>query len=244
MIRCSYFVVVIVTPFQFWNTVILEQGNIPELLRNYFPQLSEKGLRDEIAQVGKVMSFSTGEMIMDYGSYIKLIPLVLQGSIKVTREGDDGEEIFLYYLQGGDACTMTFTCCMRDKQSAIRTIAEDETQIIAIPTRYMDEWMMKYPTWKNFVMTAYDRRMLELIDTIDQIVFKKLDERLLDYLRKKARATGQKTLQTTHQDIAADLNVTRESISRLLKTMEKQQLLELGRNQITLKSTSASKKHH
>jgi CRP/FNR family transcriptional regulator len=124
---------------------------------------------------------------------------------------------------------------MRDKQSAIRTIAEDDTQIIAIPTRYMDEWMMKYPTWKNFVMTAYDRRMLELIDTIDQIVFKKLDERLLDYLRKKARAVGQNTLQTTHQDIADDLNVTRESISRLLKNLEKQHKLELGRNLITLK---------
>src|SRR5690606_23896497 len=122
---------------------------------------------------------------------------------------------------------MTFTCCMRDKQSAIRTVAEDDTRIIAIPTRYMDEWMMKYPTWKNFVMTAYDRRMLELIDTIDQVVFKKLDERLLDYLKKKAQALGQKTLQTTHQDIADDLHVTRESVSRLLKTMEKQKLLEL-----------------
>lgn len=215
--------------------MILEQGNITELIRTYFPQLSEQGLREEIARAGKVMNFSAGEMIMDYGSYIKLIPLVIKGSIKVSREGDDGEEIFLYYLEGGDACTMTFTCCMRDKQSAIRTIAEDETQIIAIPTRYMDEWMMKYPTWKNFVMTAYDRRMLELIDTIDQIVFKKLDDRLLDYLRKKARALGQSTLQTTHQEIADDLNVTRESISRLLKNLEKQHKLELGRNQIILK---------
>lgn len=214
--------------------MILEQGNIPELLRNHFPQLSEQDLKAEIAEVGKVMRFEAGEMIMDYGSYIKLIPLVLEGSIKVSREGSKGEEIFLYYLQGGDACTMTFTCCMRDKQSAIRTIAEDATQIIAIPTRYMDEWMMKYPTWKNFVMTAYDRRMFELIDTIDQIVFKKLDERLLDYLRKKAQAIGHKNLNTTHQEIAADLNVTRESISRLLKNLEKQGLVELGRNVIAL----------
>lgn len=215
--------------------VILEQANIPELLRNYFPQLSELGLREEISEVGKVMSFPAGEMIMDYGSYIKVMPLVIKGSIKVSREGDDGEEIFLYYLQGGDACTMTFTCCLRDKQSEIRTIAEDDTQIIAIPTRFMDEWMMKYTTWKNFVMTAYDRRMLEFIDTIDQIVFKKLDERLLNYLRKKAMAVGQKTLQTTHQDIADDLNVTRESISRLLKNLEKQGKVELGRNQISLR---------
>jgi len=215
--------------------LILENGNLSELLRHYFPQLSEKGLREEIAQVGKMMRFETGELIIDFGSYIKLIPLVISGSIKVSREGDDGEEIFLYYLQGGDACTMTFTCCMRDKQSAIRTIAEDDTQIIAIPTRYMDEWMMKYPTWKNFVMTAYDQRMLELIDTIDQVVFKKLDERLLAYLRKKAEAIGQTTLQTTHQEIADDLNVTRESVSRLLKTLEKQKRLELGRNQIMLK---------
>jgi CRP/FNR family transcriptional regulator len=216
--------------------VILEQDNIADLLRTYFPQLSERGLRDEIAQVGKVMNFSAGEMIMDFGSYIKMIPLVIKGSIKVSREGNEGEEIFLYYLQGGDACTMTFTCCMRDKQSAIRTIAEDDTRIIAIPTRYMDEWMMKYPTWKNFVMTAYDHRMLELIDTIDQIVFKKLDERLLDYLRKRAQAVGQNTISTTHQEIADDLNVTRESISRLLKTLEKKKVLELGRNMITMRA--------
>lgn len=216
--------------------MILEQDNIADLLRTYFPQLSERGLRDEIAQVGKVMNFSAGEMIMDFGSYIKMIPLVIKGSIKVSREGNEGEEIFLYYLQGGDACTMTFTCCMRDKQSAIRTIAEDDTRIIAIPTRYMDEWMMKYPTWKNFVMTAYDHRMLELIDTIDQIVFKKLDERLLDYLRKRAQAVGQNTISTTHQEIADDLNVTRESISRLLKTLEKKKVLELGRNMITMRA--------
>lgn len=218
------------------SIVILEQDNIAELLRNYFPQLSERGLREEIAQVGKVMTFSAGEMIMDFGSYIKMIPLVIKGSIKVSREGNEGEEIFLYYLQGGDACTMTFTCCMRDKQSAIRTVAEDDTRIIGIPTRYMDEWMMKYPTWKNFVMTAYDQRMLELIDTIDQIVFKKLDERLLDYLRKRAKAVGQNNINTTHQEIADDLNVTRESISRLLKTLEKQKIVELGRNVIALRA--------
>lgn len=216
--------------------MILEQDNIADLLRTYFPQLSEKELRAEIAQVGKIMSFKAGEMIMDFGSYIKMIPLVIKGSIKVSREGSEGEEIFLYYLQGGDACTMTFTCCMRDKQSAIRTIAEDDTRIIGVPTRYMDEWMMKYPTWKNFVMTAYDHRMLELIDTIDQIVFKKLDERLLDYLRKRAKAVGQNNINTTHQEIADDLNVTRESISRLLKNLEKQKVVELGRNVIALRA--------
>jgi len=179
--------------------------------------------------------FKEGDLIMDYGSYIKLVPIILEGSIKVSREDEDGNELFLYYLRPGETCSMSFTCCMMNKKSEIRTIAEEDTTIIGVPNRYMDEWMGRYQSWKNFVMTSYDNRMLELVRTIDSIAFKKMDERLVEYLQKKAEATGSKTLNATHQEIAYDMNASREAVSRLLKQLEKAGRLKLGRNRIELR---------
>ncbi len=211
-----------------------EEQQIREYLRKYYSNIAELGLQEEIAHIGKVMEFKAGEIIMDFGAYVKLIPLVVEGSIKVSREGDDVGEIFLYYLQPGESCTMSFTCCMMNKRSEIRTEAEEDTVVIAIPIRYMDDWMSRYQSWKNFVMMSYDHRMKELIRTIDEIAFKKMDERLLTYLQKKAQVTGSKTLNATHQEIAYDLNASREAVSRLLKQLEHDGYVKLGRNKITL----------
>ncbi|MEZ5044643.1 MAG: Crp/Fnr family transcriptional regulator [Saprospiraceae bacterium] len=211
-----------------------EQQEILELIQQNFPAIAEKGLQEEIAMVGKIREFRAGEMIQDYGSYIKLVPLVVSGSIKVLREDEEGNELFLYYLQGGETCSMSFSCCMMNKQSDIRTIAEDNTRIIAIPIQYVDTWMRKYQSWKNFVMQSYDLRMKELIRTIDSIAFKKMDERLLEYLERKAKATSSSVIQATHQEIAYDLNASREAVSRLLKQLENQGQVQLGRNKIEL----------
>lgn len=214
--------------------MMTEEQQIREYLRKYYSNIAELGLQEEIAHIGKVMEFKAGEIIMDFGAYVKLIPLVVEGSIKVSREGDDVGEIFLYYLQPGESCTMSFTCCMMNKRSEIRTEAEEDTVVIAIPIRYMDDWMSRYQSWKNFVMMSYDHRMKELIRTIDEIAFKKMDERLLTYLQKKAQVTGSKTLNATHQEIAYDLNASREAVSRLLKQLEHDGYVKLGRNKITL----------
>lgn len=211
-----------------------DQEQVRNLLLKNYSEIAERGLQEEIVQVGRLMSFRAGEVIMDFGSYVRMIPLVVKGSIKVVREDDEGREIFLYYLQPGEACSMSFTCCMMNKKSEIRTVAEDDTEIIAIPIRYMDEWMSKYQSWKNFVMRTYDTRMNELIRTIDDIAFRKMDERLLLYLEKKAEALGGKTINATHQEIAYDLNASREAISRLLKQLEKDGMVKLGRNKIEL----------
>lgn len=204
------------------------------LIRQHYPQIAERNLQDEIADVATIMHFKAGELIMDFGAYVKLVPLIIEGSIKVSREDEEGHELFLYYLQPGETCSMSFTCCLMDKKSEIRTMAEEDTTLIGIPTRYMDLWMTRYPSWKNFVMTSYDRRMMELVRTIDSIAFKKMDERLLDYLEKKAEANKNRTLQATHQEIAYDLNASREAVSRLLKQLEKDGVVALGRNRIEL----------
>ncbi len=216
------------------NTVQIPQTEIQQLLHKCYPQLGEKSLQEELLQVGKPLRFGEGEVIMDYGSYVKFVPLILEGSVKVTREGSDGNEILLYYIKAGESCSMSFTCCMLNKKSEIRTEAEGDTLVLAIPIRYMDEWMTRYQSWKNFVMLSYDQRLVELIRTIDSLVFYKMDERLLKYLQTKAETKGSAVLEVTHQEIANDLNASREAISRLLKQMEKQGLVQLGRNMITV----------
>lgn len=208
--------------------------HILQLLQKKYPQIAEKSLQEEIATVGKLMQFRADEVIMDYGSYVRFVPLILEGSIKVSREDEEGNELFLYYLAPGETCSMSFTCCMMNKKSEIRTIAEEQTQVIAIPIRYMDQWMVKYHSWKNFILMSYDDRMNQLIKTIDSIAFQKMDQRLIAYLKKKAKATDSNVINATHQQIAYDLNASREAISRLLKQLEKEGEVKLGRNKIEL----------
>lgn len=197
---------------------------------------SEPGLQEEIAEHGKLMRFRGGEVIMDYGSYIKLMPLILEGSIKVSREDDeDGKELFLYYLTAGDTCSMSFSCCLSNKQSVIRTEAEEDTTIIGIPVQFSEVWMTKYQSWRNFVMQSYDNKMIELIRVIDGITFRNMDTRLQEYLQKKVVATGSNRISTTHQEIAFDLNASREAISRLLKRLEQEGEISLGRNLIIVR---------
>lgn len=206
---------------------------IPEL-RRAFPDLSDNNLVEEMVRQGRCMRFRAGDIIMDYGEYIRMVPLVLEGSIKVLRENEDGDELFLYFLSAGESCSMSFSCCMADKRSSIRAVAEEDTRILGIPVRYVDEWIGLFPVWKNFVMRSYDQRMVELINTIDTIAFKKLDERLLDYLTQKSETLKSREIHATHQQIAMDLHASREAISRLLKQLEKMGRVDLGRNKVTL----------
>ncbi|MFK7933727.1 MAG: Crp/Fnr family transcriptional regulator [Saprospiraceae bacterium] len=206
-----------------------------DLVRKHFPQFAEPALQREIGEVGKLMHFKAGEVIMNYGSYVKLVPLVIKGSIKVMREDDhDGKELLLYLLDAGDTCSMSFSCCMMNKKSEIRTEAEEDTTLIGIPVNYVDEWMGKYQSWKNFVMRSYDQRMQELVRVIHNISFHGFDKRLLQYLRDLSATRNSPTIQRTHQEIADDLNVSREAVSRLMKKLEKQGIVQLSRNQFTL----------
>ena len=209
---------------------------ITDVLQNTFPAFSEKALRDDIAKVGKYEKVPAGTVLMDVGRYIKSVPLVISGSIKIMREDDEGNEIFLYYIENNQTCAMSLTCCLTFSQSQIRAIVEDDADIIFIPVDSMDEWMLKYPTWKNFVMQTYSLRFEELLRTIDLIAFHNMDDRLLAYLKEKSENLKTNELDITHQEIAYDLNSSREAVSRLLKKLENQERLKLSRNRITLLS--------
>jgi CRP/FNR family transcriptional regulator, anaerobic regulatory protein len=213
----------------------IDQTFIEEELGKYFPQLSEVKLREEILRVSRLIEVPRGEIMINYGTYIKLIPLVIEGSVKISRQFEDGRELFLYHLYPGESCAISVSCCMSMEPSPFFAIAEDDTKIIGIPVEYMEVWQKKYTSWNQFILTTYENRFKELVLTLDDIAFKKLDERLVEYLQKKSEAQDSLSIQITHQQIAEELNTARESISRLLKTMEGKGMIELGRNTVKLK---------
>ena len=155
-----------------------------------------------------------------------------QTSIKILREDHEGNELLMYYLNSGDTCAMSLTCCVQNAQSEIKAVCEEEATLIMIPVTYMDEWMIKYKSWKEFVMQTYQNRFKELLETIDSIAFTKLDERLLKHLKEKSENSTSNMLDTTHQEIAYELNSSREVISRLLKQLENKAVIRLHRNKI------------
>jgi CRP/FNR family transcriptional regulator len=209
---------------------MLSSDLISNQLRNTF----EKALIEELLETGKLMEVKAGETIIDNGQYIKFIPILISGNIKIIRQDDVEGEILLYYVGSNETCAMSLTCCMAHQKSRIRAVAEDDTKMITIPIAKTEEWMVKYPSWKNFVMQTYSARFDELLKTIDSIAFHKVDERLVKYLRDKSQVNGSNTLNVSHQQIAEELNSSREVISRLLKQLEHNGAISLGRNKIEI----------
>lgn len=205
-----------------------------DLIKQHFPLLNDKALLEEIEKVGARKTVEAGTQLMDIGKYIKYMPLVVNGSVKITREDEDGNEILLYYLEGGNTCAVSFTCCMHQEKSSIRAIAEEETTLLMIPVEYMDVWMGKYKDWRDFVLLTFSQRMDELFETLDSIAFDSMDKRLIKYLKDRARVLKKEEFSITHQEIALSLNSSREAVSRLLKKLENMGRVKLGRNQITI----------
>ena len=173
-------------------------------------------------------------MLIEIGDYIKFMPLLISGAIKILREDDKGDELALYFIERGDTCAMTLSCCVRDTKSEIRAVAETDTKLIMLPVQKMTEWMHKYKSWQAFILQSYHTRMMEMLEAIDTIAFLKMDERLFKYIRDKAMVTHDDVLHVTHQEIAQDLHTSRVVVSRLLKTLENAGKIELFRNKIKI----------
>lgn len=203
-----------------------------EILQQQYGFLFEDALLAEIEANGVYKKIPKGTTIMDIGEPINHMPLLLNGAIKVLREDDEGDELLLYFLEKGDTCAMTFSCCMGKNKSEIRAVTENETELLMIPVQKMEVWMGKYKSWQQFILDSYHSRMMELLETVDTLAFMRLDERLLKHLQDKAKVSHDENIQTTHQDIAFDLHTSRVVISRLLKKLEKEGKLEMHRNHI------------
>jgi len=205
-------------------------------LLDQFEYTFEPALIKEFQEKTTPMSAKAGETILDYGQLVRFMPIILKGVVKVYRMEEDGREILLYYVNHNESCAMTFTCCMEQFPSEIKAVAEEDVEMLAVPISVMDEWMMKYSTWKSFVMKTIRNRFNELLKTIDHIAFQKLDERLEHYLIEKSTISGSRVLNLSHEQIATDLATSRVVISRLLKKLENDKRLLLYRNQIKLLS--------
>lgn len=202
------------------------------ILKTIFPHF-DQNLTEELLRIGRIVEFSEGDTLMKTGQYFKNTLLILEGTVKVYREGEDGEEFFLYYLSTGNACALSMVCAAKNETSEIKAKAVTPVRALAIPLQHMDNLMKNYRQWYYFVLETYRSRFEELLQVIDQIAFHSMDEKLEFYLKRQFASLNKNTLIITHQEIADDLNSSREVISRLLKKLESQRCIAISRNGIT-----------
>jgi CRP/FNR family transcriptional regulator len=199
-----------------------------EALRKIFPEW-EDGLYDAIIDKAELREAQSGTTLLKMGQNIKSAMLVVDGTVKLYQEGEDGGEYFMYHLNTGEACAVTLVCNYHHEQSQVLAKAVTDIQYLAIPIEYMEKWLNEYKSWHYFVIRTYRSRYEELLKTIHETAFKNMDERLEFYIKKHVKQFGH-TVQLTHQEIANDLNTSREVISRLLKKMENNGWINMNRN--------------
>lgn len=207
---------------------------IKEKLETTYPSQFEEELLNEINEFGSLIEFNSGDILIDLNEFIKGMPIILKGAIKILREDFDEGELLLYFLEKGDTCAMTMSCCLGDKQSKIRAIAETDGELIMIPISKMDKWLAKYASWRKFIFDSYNNRLDEMLVAIDNLAFNDMNMRLKKYLLDVASINQGNVVIKTHQEIAYGLNTSRVVISRLLKALEKENFLTLNRNEIKI----------
>ena len=200
--------------------------------KTIFPDF-DTPLLNFLEEIGQEVTFEEGEIMMRPGQYFKNSLIIIEGRVKLYREGDDGEEFFLYYLEKGNACALSMICATKNETSAIKAKAVTPVKALAIPLQHMDSLMKDHRRWYYFVLENYRSRFEELLEVIDQVAFHSMDEKLEFYLKRQFEAHGGKSISITHQEIADDLNSSREVISRLLKKLEHDKRLLISRNELT-----------
>lgn len=203
-------------------------------VKSLFSPILEAELIDEMIQLGKIEHFFVGDIVIDVNQKIERIPLMLDGSIKIMREDEEGKEMFLYYIESGSTCAASLTCCMNSHRSNILAIVEEDATFLSVPVDMMDKWMAQFRSWRSFILSNYATRYDELLEVVDLLAFKRMDDRVASYLQEKSTLHHTKTVEISHQDIAYDLNTSREVVSRILKQMERNGAVELKRGKIVL----------
>lgn len=193
------------------------------------PELVEK-----LYRYGVTKTYQEGDIILDENSSIRSIPIVMKGMMKVIRTEEDGREILLYYIKAGESCIMSFLGGMHNEKSIVKAEVEEDTEILFLPVDKVSSFIKEYPEWLDYIFRLYHKRFEELLDIINAIAFKKVDERLLNLLHKKSEILNSKTIVITHEQLANELGTARVVVSRLLKQLEDSGKLQLGRNKITI----------
>lgn len=206
-----------------------------DILRKALPNLTDPKLLDRILEKGQFLTFEAGKTLMEPGQFVKAVPLVLEGSIKIMRMDEEGKELFLYYLETGETCALSLTCCSAARPSEIKAVVEEKVTVLFIPIQVHEQLTDEFKQWKDFVSSTYQHRFQEMLVVLDAVAFKKMDERLMNYIVTKMKQLKTNELHTTHQEVANELGTAREVISRLLKQLEKKKWIELGRNVIYIR---------
>lgn len=196
--------------------------------------INDLKLADEIYTNGKLLKFSVGDVIIEPGKYIKVVPMLVKGAVKILRVDTDGNEIFLYHIKAGQSCAVSLSTCLTDKISSIKAVAEEPTEVLTVSAENAKKWFHTYQSWRIFVLNTMDARFEELLKTVDKIAFLNIEDRLIAFLNAKTKALNTPTLIITHQEIANELSASREVISRNLKILEKKNRVKLFRNKIEL----------
>jgi CRP/FNR family transcriptional regulator len=204
-------------------------------LKDALPNFTDADLLQAILNQGQIVTLPAGKVLLEPGQFIKAVPLVIGGSVKILRTDEEGKELFLYYLDPGETCALSLTCCSSSKPSEIRAVVEEDSVLIFIPIQVHEKFSEQFKQWKDFVSETYQRRFQELLAALDAVAFKRMDERLMRYIVTKMKQYKANELRTTHQEIANELGTSREVVSRLLKQLEKKKWIELGRNIIYIR---------
>lgn len=191
-------------------------------------------LNKEVYASGQVQSFPADTVILNINAYIKSIPIVLSGSLKVIRTDEDGREILLYYIKPGESCIMSFLAGIHHDTSKIKAIVEEDAEVLLVPVSKASQWIKEFPEWTDFIFSLYQKRFEELLEVVNAVAFQKVDTRLLHLLKQKSSLFKSNEIAVTHQQLADELGITREAVSRVLKQMENDRLISLGRNKISL----------
>ena len=191
-------------------------------------------LNDAVYASGQIKVFPAETILLNLQSYIKSIPIVLSGSIKVIKTDEEGQEILLYYIKPGESCIMSFLAGLHNDKSKIKAIVEEDAEVLMIPIEKAGQWIREFPEWTDFIFNLYQKRFEELLDVVNAVAFQKMDVRLMNLLQQKSTLYNTKDILVTHQQLADEMGTTREAVSRVLKQLEKSQALVLSRNKISL----------
>lgn len=203
--------------------------HIDEILSLQLSAFREEGLREELSKEAKLVEVEAGTPILKEGSYVKTIPILLSGLVKVVKQETGGKELLLYYIYPLESCIISINCCINDLKSRVKAIAEEDSKAILVPARFIGEWQRKYPSFNRFVLGLYQKRFDDVLDAYNALAFQSIDDRLISYLKARSKALGSSMIRATHQDLADELGVARETTSRMLKKLELEGKVNLHR---------------
>ena len=209
-----------------------QESILRQQILDCYSEIFEKELIDEIVKVGYFNTIKDGELLIDIGSELTHIPLILKGVVKIIRREKNGEEIVLHFLERGSTCAISFANCINRRKSVFKGVVETTMEAIFLPVEYIDEWLVKYKSWRHFIIDSYHFRLLEMVESIDGLAFMKMDERTLKFLSDKVKINNNADLKITHQEIADDLNTSRVVITRILKQLHDEKKIYSTRNKI------------